>query len=913
MSFGNKDADEVVLICWIVARCNGNISGGLVMIVYFYPSELGCTNDGHGLVHIRIGEYRLWTSLEAYLTQVVDKWVLNVNAAIVSTASTVTTVKETQQVVARDEKWVPSADRVKISSTNLRPETIVSQKEETFQVVIDLIKNSTCFKAFTISVDVPEIFMLQFWYTIKKVQGTDSYEFLLANKKCRFDVEVFRKILDICLRVKGEEFTELQNDDDTLTFLIDLGYKRQLHKHTNMFVDHMSQPWRTLVAIINKCLSGKTASNEKLRKSRIDIMWGILKFVRIGEDYQEYGLAIPDVMLNDTIKQSESYQMFIKYSTGEIPPKKSRGKCSQGKKTVDESQETVDVSEESEPEPVKKKTASRRVVKKKVIISIANNIIPDPDVALELGKSINLTKAAEEAARQVHATHARIVTESVSKPARRRVPNESTVISATSSEGTGTKPRVPDEEKAISKEKVILEWGSKQKSEYSKEDTSDDKEKNDKDDDADDKGDDRISDIQDTNDEDAKTEPDEDEIYKYKICVRKDEDVEMTNAKVEDSKKDDAEISDVAQADVEKTKEIKDVAKKAELPPTSSSLSVSLGFGDQFLKLSSDNSLVSTVKDNTDAEINSLLEVKIQFEVPHIQSLSVLRVPVFVIFEPAILTLVQETPSVAPVTTLPSPSVSTKPLLRLSKLEKDVFELKNIDDSAKTIATLKSQVSTVVDDYLGSKLGDALQKALQKHSEDLIQKHSVKPAPDASEILKIKREQAEKQKIPKYTIKSTYKAALKEHDQKSALYQTIHENKSFNKNPANHKLYHALIEALIEDKNAMDKGGKKTKRRRIKESESSKKPPTTKESPKGKSLSKGSKTGKSASAKEPVEEPIAEVVMDDAGKDVVRDDDQPQDTSKPKTTKTPNPEWFKQPSRPPTPDPEWNKHQVVLG
>ncbi|GKG51261.1 hypothetical protein Tco_0541645, partial [Tanacetum coccineum] len=42
---------------------------------------------------------------------------------------------------------------------------------------------------------------------------------------------------------------------------------------------------------------------------------------------------------------------------------------------------------------------------------------------------------------------------------------------------------------------------------------------------------------------------------------------------------------------------------------------------------------------------------------------------------------------------------------------------------------------------------------------------------------------------------------------------------------------------------------------------------------------KGSKTGKSATAKEPVKEPIIEVVMDDvvntAGKDVVRDDDQP--------------------------------------
>ncbi|GJS33662.1 hypothetical protein Tco_0532044 [Tanacetum coccineum] len=140
------------------------------------------------------------------------------------------------------------------------------------------------------------------------------------------------------------------------------------------------------------------------------------------------------------------------------------------------------------------------------------------------------------------------------------------------------------------------------------------------------------------NDEDDETESDEDEIYKYKIRVRKDKDVEMKNAEVEDF-------------------------KKAELPPTRSSLSVSLGFGDQFLKLSSNNSLVSIVKDNTDADINSLLEVKIQSEVPLIQSPSVLRVPVSVISKPTVLTPVQETSLVAPITTLPLPSVSTTPLV----------------------------------------------------------------------------------------------------------------------------------------------------------------------------------------------------------------------------------------------------------
>nr|GEW52930.1 hypothetical protein [Tanacetum cinerariifolium] len=187
-----------------------------------------------------------------------------------------------------------------------------------------------------------------------------------------------------------------------------------------MFVDHMHQPWRSLAAIINK--PKKTASNDKLRKSIIDILWGMfyrknvdylefqhyhtikydgivcrLKFVRIGEDYQEYGFSIPKIMLTEAIKQSESSQMFIKYSTGQIPPKKSKGK-------------------------VKRKTSSKRRVNKIVTLCTDDNIFSDdPDTALELGKSISQTKAEEaEEDRQVHATHARIVTAFVPKPAKRR-------------------------------------------------------------------------------------------------------------------------------------------------------------------------------------------------------------------------------------------------------------------------------------------------------------------------------------------------------------------------------------------------------------------------------------------------------------------------------------------------------------
>ncbi|GJY28855.1 hypothetical protein Tco_0404622 [Tanacetum coccineum] len=464
--------------------------------------------------------------------------------------------------------------------------------------------------------------------------------------------------------------------------------------------------------------------------------------------------------------------------------------------------------------------------------------------------------------------------------------DESTVVSATSSEGTGVKPGVPDS--------------------GHDNDDNDEVKKDDKDDDADDEGDTHVSDTHDEDDKDDETESDEDEIYNYKICVRTDEDERMSDAEVVGSEKGDEEVSDAAKADAEKS------------------------FGDQFLKTYSDTSFIGTVKDSTDAEINSLMDIKIQYEVPQIQSPTILRVPVFVIAELSVLTLIPETPTAITVTTSPPPSISTIPpvhlqqqsttpiptppittdaptitnvvheldalnvvQLRVVNLEKDVYELKKIDISAEAFAALKTYVPTVVDNYLGSKVGDVFQKELQKYTTDLIQKYSLTQALESSkiktptinlekeseksplEILKIKKEQAKKQQMPQFTIKSTDKAVLKEFDLKSALYQHIHANKYFNRNPANHRLYHDLMKALIEDKNAMGKGVANTVKDHNRkhdgdEDDDGKDPPAGPNQ--GKTASKGSKTGKSASAKEPVEELIAEVVMDDVGDNVVHDE-----------------------------------------
>ncbi|GJU45260.1 hypothetical protein Tco_1202526 [Tanacetum coccineum] len=146
------------------------------------------------------------------------------------------------QEAARDEKLVPTKDRVKIGSSNLKIDPTITQKEETYQVVLDIIKDSSYYNAFLITVDVPEIYMQQFWFTITKVKKSSFYQFKLDNKKCQIDVELFQEILGISPRVPNQEFTMPSSYGSLMAFLMELGYKGQMKQLLDMFVDHMHQP-----------------------------------------------------------------------------------------------------------------------------------------------------------------------------------------------------------------------------------------------------------------------------------------------------------------------------------------------------------------------------------------------------------------------------------------------------------------------------------------------------------------------------------------------------------------------------------------------------------------------------------------------------------------------------------------------
>nr|GEU39997.1 hypothetical protein [Tanacetum cinerariifolium] len=88
------------------------------------------------------------------------------------------------QQVTLDNALVPPEKQVKIGKCNMRINPAKTQKEPTYQVVLDALAVTTCYPAFLITADVLEIYMHHFWFTINKKDST-SYWFKIDKKRSK--------------------------------------------------------------------------------------------------------------------------------------------------------------------------------------------------------------------------------------------------------------------------------------------------------------------------------------------------------------------------------------------------------------------------------------------------------------------------------------------------------------------------------------------------------------------------------------------------------------------------------------------------------------------------------------------------------------------------------------------------------
>ncbi|GJV75172.1 hypothetical protein Tco_1506756 [Tanacetum coccineum] len=570
---------------------------------------------------------------------------------------------------------VPKENRLDIGKCNGRIPSGLKPKEETFQVVLDALALTPCYPAFIIIADVPEI----------------------------------------CLRVQGRDFDALPSEEETLSFLRDLGHNGVINSLNDVVIDQMHQPWRTFAAIINRSLSGKTSGLDKLCLSRAQILWGMyhqkyvdyvellwedftyqidnkvykkqekinkigmhtskddylintLRFVSRKEASQIYEAVLPECLTSPEMKESKAYKTYLGHATGVVPPKIPRKfkKASSTKKDSD----LVPIDEE----PVTKGKQVKRSVK---------NSSTNPTTGIVIRESPVETKSKGKEKEKVD------VACGAKKP-----PSVEKTTPTITSEGTGDKPGVPDVTEDDSIESESESWGNDEddsNDEQESKDKSSEQENESKEQESDD------SEQEDESNDDNQEEEEVDQENEFKDDeIQIDEDKGMYDTTNQFNDDVDSRLEEPTQTgneNLETTQEqvvedahvtISTVTKKTEVSATSSSCSSDLA--SKFLNFSD--------IPHTDAEIISPFDIPIQHEVPNTQTTTLLPIHVSVI------------------TNIPlSLQTFTPPPLVITTLEKEVAEIKK--------DPLHTQVTYLVDEHLDTRLGETREEFINFLSESL--------------------------------------------------------------------------------------------------------------------------------------------------------------------------------------------------
>ncbi|GJW21360.1 hypothetical protein Tco_0031982 [Tanacetum coccineum] len=757
------------------------------------------------------------------------------------------------QQAALNNALVPLEKRLKIERCNARIAFSKPQREETYQVTLDI----------------------------------DAYNFKLDKKKCRVDIEVFREILQICPKILNQDFIALPLEEELVTFIQELGYSGRLDrlkesqaqilwgKYNKKNVDYVALLWEDFMyqtdnreissarkehmpyprftkVIINHFISkDKTISIRNiinLHTIHDDSLLGTLKFVSKTQEYQQYGAMIPDDMINQDIKDSTNYKTYYDFATGKVPLRKER----KYKKVAP-------------PSRIKKTKRVKRPAKKSTAAPKAGVAIKDTP-----GVSVSKKKAPAKADRskgiEILSDVALSETAQLKEAIKRSKKDYYISQASGSGDGNDFESGVPDKQQCKTS-------GTDEGTDDNDDDNDDDSKGND---DKADSGDDCNFDA----DDNERTDLDDD-----------DENPSFTLKDYDEEEHDDEYESDDDNENVFEEEDddlYKDVDK---IKSSKQSSSVSSDFASKFLILEN----VSPAVD----EVASIMNVESRQEESSTQAPSLFTVLVMAIPKTATAHATTVPPTISMITPLPQlttpyPAPITVPTTTLIlALPNFDFEKKAQEERKLYIDVVEKSVKDIIKDEFKSLLPQILPKEVSNFATPVIQS-------TINESLKnVFLAQSYSQP------KSTYEAAasLTEFELKKIL---------LNKMERNLFSSHGNVYSLKRDRDNKDKdedpfAGSDRGLKKRKTSKDAEPPKGSKSKESKTSSSKGTKSqlkssGKSVQAEEPVFETVDTEMPQDQGGDT---EDQPN------VETTPTEDWFKKPNKPSTHDRAWNDGKFI--
>nr|GEU43362.1 hypothetical protein [Tanacetum cinerariifolium] len=391
------------------------------------------------------------------------------------------------QQVALDKALIPHASRLRIGKRNFRLRSNITSKKSTLQLVYDVLRLNPFYKAFLVATDVPEIYMQEFWAIA--IVHHHSICFKMKNKKRIVNLEYFREMLHICLRLPNKTFDELLFEKEILAFLRYLGHNGEIKKITNAQilwemhhkknVDFAYLLWEDFVYQVEHKDAKKSNEMYNPRFTKVIIHFFMTKDPLIPRR-NKFGAILHIELINEDVRNSTAYKEYYVVASGATPPKTKVS----ARKTQSGSDTTI-----TPPMAAGIRLSTSAKGKQPVKSSKAKGLSVLFEVAMIEAKQIKL--ATKRNLQQTHISQA---------------------SGSGIDEGTGILPGVLDVLTDESDEEIF--WKSSDEDDDKVDDRSDYQE-----DEDDQDNDDKKDDDQDDNDDDQDTDNDDDDFVHPKLSI----------------------------------------------------------------------------------------------------------------------------------------------------------------------------------------------------------------------------------------------------------------------------------------------------------------------------------------------------------------------------------------------------------
>ncbi|GJX66016.1 hypothetical protein Tco_0300359 [Tanacetum coccineum] len=154
------------------------------------------------------------------------------------------------------------------------------------------------------TVDVPFVYLQQFWKTVNKVPDTkDTIRFKLDTQDIVYTVDIFHDTLKLPVETPENPFIAPVNIEVIQSFMQRVGYQGVVDKVSAFFTKFFVQPWQTMFKVFNRCLITRTSGHDQTKINILQLFHDVdnhaflTEEIRATNDYKEYETVFVNVVV----------------------------------------------------------------------------------------------------------------------------------------------------------------------------------------------------------------------------------------------------------------------------------------------------------------------------------------------------------------------------------------------------------------------------------------------------------------------------------------------------------------------------------------------------------------------------------------------------------------------------------------